>query len=126
MRVVRLLAGGWGVGAGLALALGGAVVVYAAQPSPPSHGRPSPSPSPSVKTLPSPSPTPTPKLTLPAPAASPMAGDSTKSGAGGHPCNHGFYVSQAAHKHLGGAYVSSVARSDVGKNGTCAAPLPQP
>jgi hypothetical protein len=42
----------------------------------------------------------------------------------GHPCNHGFYVSQAAHAHKGGAYVSTIAQSDLGKNGSCTAPLP--
>lgn len=41
-----------------------------------------------------------------------------------HPCNHGFYVSQAARAHKGGAYVSAVAHSDLGKNGTCSGPLP--
>jgi len=43
-----------------------------------------------------------------------------------HPCNHGFYVSQAAHAHKGGAYVKQVANSDLGKNGSCSAPLPAP
>jgi len=42
----------------------------------------------------------------------------------GHPCNHGFYISQAAHAHKGGAYVSAIAQSDLGKNGSCTAPLP--
>lgn len=42
----------------------------------------------------------------------------------GHPCNHGFYVSQAAHKHKGGAFVRGIAKSDLGKNGSCTAPLP--
>ena len=46
--------------------------------------------------------------------------------AGGHPCNHGFYVSQAAHAKKGGAYVRQVAKSDLGKNGNCSAPLPAP
>jgi hypothetical protein len=57
----------------------------------------------------------------PDPAETPEAGGSTA-----HPCNHGFYVSQAAHAHKGGAYVSSVAKSDLGKNGDCSAPLPKP
>ena len=43
---------------------------------------------------------------------------------GQHPCNHGFYVSQAAHAHKGGAYVSAIAQSDLGKDGSCSAPLP--
>jgi hypothetical protein len=64
------------------------------------------------------------------PAASPDPSDSPGAGgpaaAGTHPCNHGFYVSQAAHLHKGGQYVSSVAKSDLGKNGACTAPLPTP
>ena len=43
-----------------------------------------------------------------------------------HPCNHGFYVSQAAHAKKGGGYVKQVAQSDLGKNGNCSAPLPAP
>lgn len=42
----------------------------------------------------------------------------------GHPCNHGFYVSQAAHAKKGDAYVSSIAKGNLGKNGNCTAPLP--
>jgi hypothetical protein len=45
-------------------------------------------------------------------------------GASGHPCNHGSYVSRAAHTHKGGGYVSSVAKGKLGKSGDCAAPLP--
>lgn len=45
---------------------------------------------------------------------------------GQHPCNHGFYVSQAAHAKKGGAYVSQIAKSGLGKNGSCSAPLPAP
>jgi hypothetical protein len=43
-----------------------------------------------------------------------------------HPCNHGFYVSQAAHAKKGGAYVKQIAKSDLGKTGNCTAPLPAP
>jgi hypothetical protein len=52
----------------------------------------------------------------------------TETGAvnGAHPCNHGFYVSQAAHAKKGGGYVKQVAHSDLGKNGNCSAPLPAP
>lgn len=39
--------------------------------------------------------------------------------ASGHPCNHGAYVSKAAHAHKGGGYVSSVARSNAGKTAAC-------
>jgi len=42
----------------------------------------------------------------------------------GHPCNHGYYVSQAAHAKKGGGQVSGIAKSDLGKNGKCTAPLP--
>jgi hypothetical protein len=42
----------------------------------------------------------------------------------GHPCNHGAYVSAAAHAHKGGGYVSSIAKGKLGKNGNCSAPLP--
>jgi len=52
------------------------------------------------------------------------AKDSAKAGT--HPCNHGFYVSQAAHAKKGGGYVKQVAQSDLGKNGNCSAPLPAP
>jgi hypothetical protein len=43
-----------------------------------------------------------------------------------HPCNHGFYVAQAAHAKKGGAYVKQIAQGDLGKNGNCSAPLPAP
>jgi hypothetical protein len=49
----------------------------------------------------------------------------TGSNAGNvHPCNHGFYVSQAAHSKKGGGYVSGIAQSNLGKDGSCSAPLP--
>ncbi|TMD14265.1 MAG: hypothetical protein E6I27_09665 [Chloroflexi bacterium] len=47
-----------------------------------------------------------------------------QAGQKAHPCNHGFYVSQAAHSKKGGAYVGGIAKSDLGKNGSCSAPLP--
>jgi hypothetical protein len=43
---------------------------------------------------------------------------------GQHPCNHGFYVSQAAHSKNGGSSAKQVAKGDLGKNGDCSAPLP--
>jgi len=43
-----------------------------------------------------------------------------------HPCNHGFYVSQAAKAGKGADYVKQVAQSDLGKDGNCTAPLPSP
>jgi hypothetical protein len=59
-------------------------------------------------------------------STSPVTSTAQKTAAGGHPCNHGFYVSQAAHAKKGGKYVSGVAQGDLGKNGTCTAPLPKP
>ena len=56
----------------------------------------------------------------------PAAASSQKTAANGHPCNHGYYVSQAAHAKKGGKYVSGVAQSNLGKNGSCSAPLPKP
>lgn len=50
---------------------------------------------------------------------------SSRQTASGHPCNHGFYVSQAAHAKKGGKYVSGVAQGNLGKNGSCSAPLPR-
>src|SRR5579864_9249918 len=41
--------------------------------------------------------------------------------AGNHPCNHGYYVS---HSKKGGGYVSGVAHSKLGKDGSCTGPLP--
>jgi len=52
----------------------------------------------------------------PTPASSPSA----------HPCNHGFYVSQVAHGHHGGKFTSTVAKSDIGKDGDCTKPVPTP
>jgi hypothetical protein len=52
------------------------------------------------------------------------AATSAPESAGGHPCNHGYYVSQAAHSKKGGANQSKIAHSDLGKGGKCTAPLP--
>jgi len=56
----------------------------------------------------------------------PVASSSQKTAANAHPCNHGYYVSQAAHAKKGGKYVSGVAQSNLGKAGSCSAPLPKP
>ena len=56
----------------------------------------------------------------------PVASSSQKTAADGHRCNHGYYVSQAAHAKKGGKYVSGVAQGNLGKNGSCTAPLPKP
>jgi hypothetical protein len=58
-----------------------------------------------------------------APAAATSTSPSQQK-ASSHPCNHGFYVSQAAHAKKGGAYVRGIAQSNLGKNGSCTAPLP--
>jgi hypothetical protein len=58
-----------------------------------------------------------------APSAAPVAQSGGVTSAG-HPCNHGAYVSAAAHAHKGGGYVSKVAKGNLGKNGSCSAPLP--
>lgn len=62
------------------------------------------------------------RLTSGHPVNSPVAGAPQKEGPSGskqHPCNHGSEVSKAAHQHRGGQYVSGVARSRAGKNGSC-------
>jgi hypothetical protein len=56
----------------------------------------------------------------------PVASSAQKTAAGGHPCNHGYYVSQAAHAKKGGKSVSGVAQGNLGKNGSCTAPPPKP
>jgi hypothetical protein len=56
--------------------------------------------------------------------SNPPAASSTQRMASGHPCSHGYYVSQAAHARKGGKYVSGVAQSNLGKDGSCSAPLP--
>jgi hypothetical protein len=55
-------------------------------------------------------------------SAPPAPQNSSKNGQ--HPCNHGYYVSQAAHAHKGGDHVKQIAQSDLGKNGNCSAALP--
>src|SRR6266487_1767040 len=48
-------------------------------------------------------------------AASPKANPSGGQQKAAHPCNHGYYVSQAAHAKKGGQYTSGIAQSDLGK-----------
>jgi hypothetical protein len=55
--------------------------------------------------------------------ASPKTKPAGQAGTG-HPCNHGSYVSQAAHAKKGGGYVSGIAQGDLGKDGNCSAPVP--
>src|SRR6266567_1534307 len=59
-------------------------------------------------------------------AAKPDQSSNAKKPAGQHPCNHGFYVSQAAKAGKGADYVKQIAQSDLGKDGNCSAPLPSP
>jgi hypothetical protein len=59
-----------------------------------------------------------------APPSATTSASTNQQKAGSHPCNHGFYVSQAAHAKKGGAYVRGIAQSNLGKNGSCTAPLP--
>jgi hypothetical protein len=54
----------------------------------------------------------------------PVAAQESQKTQGQHPCNHGFYVSQAAHAKKGGGYVSGVAQGKLGKDGNCSAKLP--
>jgi hypothetical protein len=54
----------------------------------------------------------------------PVAAQASTNTHGQHPCNHGFYVSQAAHAKKGGAYVSGIAKGNLGKDKTCTAKLP--
>ena len=65
------------------------------------------------------------RLTSGHPIGGPVAAQSGSNPASGHPCNHGSYVSRAAHQHKGGGYVKRIAQSDLGKNKSCSAPLPQ-
>ena len=74
----------------------------------------SPSPTPTVQASPSESPVPAEVAATPEPTPS------------AHPCNHGFYASQAAHAKKGGHFTRTVARSDLGKDGDCTQPLPTP
>jgi hypothetical protein len=124
-----LAAGGATAAAVVALAFAG--VPHAGLDSSPVARMTSPTPTASATAVESPkgveSPDP---AESPVPAESPDPSQSPETSgpapAGTHPCNHGFYVSQAAHLHKGGQYVSSVGKSDLGKNGACTAPLPQP
>ena len=54
----------------------------------------------------------------------PVAAQESQKTQGQHPCNHGFYVSQAAHAKKGGGYVSAIAQGKLGKDGNCSAKLP--
>ncbi len=53
-------------------------------------------------------------------APAPVAQKATST----HPCNHGFYVSQAAHAKKRGQGNSDVARSKLGKDGNCSTKPP--
>jgi hypothetical protein len=64
------------------------------------------------------------RLTSGHPFGSQQAGQQDGKSAN-HPCNHGSEVSKAAHQHKGGKYVSGVAKSKAGKNGSCSSPSSQ-
>ena len=113
MKVKLFLIGAAGVLSLGAITLSNTMLVASASP-----GRSNP---PAVAASPSAEPSDTPD-----PSDTPESTPSPESSPGAHPCNHGFYVSQAAHAHKGGAYTSSIAQSDLGKNGDCSAPLPTP
>jgi hypothetical protein len=55
-------------------------------------------------------------------ASPPAASSQQQAATSTHPCNHGFYVSQAAHAKHSGQDVSKVAHSSAGKSGTCTKP----
>jgi hypothetical protein len=97
----------------------GALTLADAVPLASHHGSPNSSVSPSPEASPSPD-------ASPEPTDTPEASTSPETSPSAHPCNHGFYVSQAAHGHHGGAYTSQIAQSDLGKNGDCSQPLPSP
>lgn len=61
------------------------------------------------------------RLTSGHPVNSPVAGQPAQQSPAAklHPCNHGSEVSKAAHQHRGGQYVSGIARSKAGKDGSC-------
>jgi hypothetical protein len=52
-------------------------------------------------------------------SAPPAASAQQHPGTASHPCNHGYYVSQAAHAKHSGQDVSKVAHSSAGKSGSC-------
>jgi hypothetical protein len=101
-----------------ALSVAGSVPVASRIASPARTSSPSPSPSPEASPEVSTATVIVPVIATdtPTPATSPSA----------HPCNHGFYVAQVAHGHHGGKFTSSVAKSDIGKDGDCTKPVPTP
>lgn len=77
-----------------------------------------------VSILPAPATTEAPVAAATSPTTQAPTADGDSSTTKTHPCNHGFYVSQAAHSHKGGAAVSVIAKGNLGKDGNCTAPLP--
>src|SRR5437588_3551064 len=55
-----------------------------------------------------------PEIATSSASAAPDANAGPDSTSKTHPCNHGFYVSQVAHQHKGGKFVSQVAQGDLG------------
>lgn len=116
MKVQLLLIGAVGVLSLGAMTLAGSIPLAHVSP-----GTPTSSVSPSPEASPSPEPSESPEA-----SPSPEPSDTPEAAATAHPCNHGFYVSEAAHGHKGGAFTAQIAHSDLGKNGDCSAPLPSP
>lgn len=114
MKVQLLLIGAVGVLSLGAMTLAGSVPLAHTSPG-----------TPTSSVSPSPEPSETPEAS-PSPESSPEPADTPEAAATAHPCNHGFYVSEAAHGHKGGAYTAQIGHSDLGKNGDCSAPLPSP
>jgi hypothetical protein len=52
-------------------------------------------------------------------SAPPAASAQQQPATASHPCNHGYFVSQAAHSKHSGQDVSKVAHSNAGKSGSC-------
>ena len=52
-------------------------------------------------------------------SAPPAASAQQQPATASHPCNHGYYVSQAAKSKHSGQDVSKVAHSSAGKSGSC-------
>ena len=110
-----------------ALSVAGSVPVASKVATPARTSSPSHSPSSSHSSSPSSSPESTPEFSA-GTVIVPVIADSTTpaTSSSAHPCNHGFYVSQVAHGHHGGKFTSTVAKSDLGKDGDCTKPVPTP
>ena len=102
----------------VALSVSGSVPVASRVASPARTSSPSPSPSPESS----------PEVSTDTVIVPVIAADTTTptTSSSAHPCNHGFYMSQVARAHHGGKFTSTVAKSDIGKDGDCTKPVPTP